>query len=462
MGQVGPLSPFVKSKRLWLMNPPFYRLMGGHNNWMSLGLSYIAAQVRAAGHEVTVYNGDHVDNGHELTLDEIFDSFEKFKGYMDRPDDPIWMDIAKKAVEWNPDIVGITIVFSATVKAVENLARCVKILRPEMKVIVGGPHATLVPDTIKSPYFDMVCAGEGEPLMVELLNGVPLEKIAGLTYKDEQGNVRRNEGRGFMPDMDELQFPDVRLQYIPITEMDKNFGVIQTSRGCPFSCTFCATPTLWGKKVRQRSVENVIRELEFRHYEFGVKKIYFSDDTFNLKKNYVIELCKEIIRRGLKIEWICECAIPCIDREVSEWMKKAGCVRMKLGVESLSNDVLKQMVKSQTVEIIKKKIDILNDVGIDVTAYLLIGMPNETEEQVRETLETAKQLNVKYYSLSIATPQIGTRLYDQCKEMGIDFSENEYSIHQSRDVVMNKTLSKEIVREFLDLNRLRAGQGRQY
>jgi len=443
-------------QRILLIVPPFYRLIGGKNNWINLGLSYIGAVLDEQGYYIRIYNADHEDRECDVSLEEVFKGHQKYIEVVNNESNPIWQEISDKIREFRPDLVGISIVFSATLKTVKHIARIVKQYNSEIKVVVGGPHATIAPEeTLSYKFFDYLVRGEGEYTLLELVQGKELTKIEGLSYKNEKGEIIHNFPRKFIENLDELPFPKLGLQYIPIKEPNENFGVIATSRGCPNRCVFCSSPKLWGRKVRHRSIDNVLEEIKQRYYKHGVCKYYFSDDNFNLDKKYAKKLCRAIINSGLKIEFICEVIIGRFDRELMELMKAAGCKRLKFGMESGSDRILKLMKKGINVEQIRQTCALAKEVGIDYTIYVMLGMPTETLEEMHQTLELAKELDAKYISLSIAMPQLGTELYEMALSMGISVPTADWEefYHQSSGTVLNSNVDYNIIEEFLTLNK---------
>lgn len=443
-------------QRILLIVPPFYRLMGGKNNWIHLGLSYIGAVLDEHEYYVRIYNADHEDQERDISLEEVFEGHQKYIDAVNNPSNPIWQKISDKIREFRPDLVGITIVFSATLKTVEKIAWIVKQYNRDIKVVIGGPHATIAPEeTLKCEFFDYLVRGEGEYTLLELVQGKDLAKIEGLHYKDEKGKIIHNPQRKFIENLDELPFPKLNLQLIPINDPNENFGVISTGRGCFKRCIFCSDPILWGRKVRHRSIDNVLEEMKQRYYKYGVHKFYFSDAQFNILKKYTKVLCRAIINSGLKIEFFCEVGIRGFDRELMELMKAAGCKRLKFGVESGSERILKLMKKGISVEQIRQICALAKEVGIDYTIYVMIGIPTETLEEMHQTLELAKELDAKYVSLSVATPQLGTELYEMALSMGVSVPTTDWEefYHQSSSTVLNSNVDHNIIEEFLTLNK---------
>jgi len=451
-------------QKILLVVPPFYRLIGGKNNWVHLGLSYVGSVLNKYGYEVKIYNADHGLQDKDIDLRGVFDGYERYEEAVNDPCHPIWQEILRGIEQYPPDLLGITIVFSATLKSVQNIATMVKQHDNTIKVVVGGPHATLAPDqTLSSPFFDYLVRGEGEQTLLELVQGRELAKIDGLSYKDNNGKIIHNPDRKFIENLDELPFPDPSLQLIPLRNLNENFGVISTSRGCPMRCVFCSDPRLWGRRVRHRSIGNVIDEISQRYYRHGVQKYYFSDASFNLNKNYAKELCRAIVANNLKIQFYCEATIGFFDRELMELMKEAGCIRLKFGMESGSDRILKLMKKGINVAQIRETCSLAKEVGIPYTLYVMIGMPSETLEEMHQTLNLAKELDAEYVSLSIATPQIGTELYEIAIARGIRIPSDSWEsfYHQSSGTVLNNNVTPSLIEEFLALNE-EEGKGPPY
>ena len=437
------------------MIPPFYRLLGGRNNWVNLGPAYIASMLDKHGFEVKVFNTDQIDDGRDLNLREVFEGNRIYTSIMADDRHPLWEEILDTVKEYNPDIVGISINFTMIAKAASKIARLIKQWNPGVTIVAGGPHVTVAPDeTLKDENIDFIVRHEGEYTLLELAQGKDAREIEGLGYKDDSGRLVHNKERVLIKDLDELPFPKLHLQLKEIAHPEDNFGVMATSRGCPFKCIFCTSPTLWKGRVRYRSVQNVIDEIKWRFTEYGIKKYYFSDDNFNLDKKRTIRLCQEIINNGLDIEWICEAQTKTFTREVLEIMKAAGCKRVKLGIESGNDRILKLMKKGTSRQEIRTVVDLIKEVGIDLTIYILIGMPTETRAEMLETYSFVEELDPSYISLSVASPQYGTELFEMMREMNINFSKNDWleHFHQSYATILNSEVDEVIINKFLSLD----------
>jgi anaerobic magnesium-protoporphyrin IX monomethyl ester cyclase len=441
--------------RTLLIVPPFFRLLGGQNNWVNLGPAYLGAMLDSHGFEVKIYNTDYLDENKDLNLREVFEGNKIYREIMADENHPLWKEILDEIKAYNPDLVGISINFTMIAKASGKIAKLIKEWNPNVKIVVGGPHATIVPDeTLSDENIDFLIRHEGEYALLELVQGKDHREIEGLGYKDDNGKLIHNPDRNMIENLDVLPFPKLELQLKDVKVPEENFGVIATSRGCPFQCIFCASPGIWKGGVRYRSIKNVMKELRWRYENYGVKKFYFNDDNFNLNKERTFDLCNAIMEEGLNIDWICEGQIRTITREILEVMKAAGCKRLKLGIESGNNRILKLMKKGTTKEQIREKIKLIKEVDIDLTIYIIIGMPSETKEEMMETYDFVEEIAPSYLSLSVASPQYGTTLFDMMQETNISFTKDDWleHFHQSYKTILNDKVDDEIIDKFLSYN----------
>jgi anaerobic magnesium-protoporphyrin IX monomethyl ester cyclase len=440
-------------KRILLASMPFYRLLGSNYNGMNLGIASIASVLKFRNYNVGIYNADYYDSDDYLSQEEIYNNYENYLNIINNANHPLWKEVAEKIIEWNPDYLGISI-NTANYPVAKIVSKKLKQLKPSLVIVLGGVHATLAfENLIRETWFDLLIRGEGEFAFLELVNGVPLEKIGGLSYRDKSGNPVHNIARSPIDPLDILPFPSRELYITPTHNMD--LGQIITSRGCPFKCTYCASSALWrDSKVRYRSVHDVVTELEFISKKYQSSLIYISDDTFTLKKNRTIELCDEIMRRNLNITWKCDTRADCLDNMIVGKMKMAGCELLKIGVESGSKRILKQIKKGVTKDKIRKAIEAIKNHGIKFSVYLMIGFPGETDEDVQKTIDFAKEIEADYYSLSTLSPYYGTEIYDyhmnNCFDQEIPHW--EYFYHQNKKLLVNSSISDNMFQKFLSIN----------
>lgn len=443
--------------KILLISPPFYRLMGSHYNGIHLGLSYIAAILQKHDHEVRIYNADFLDDRSYLNQKEIIENFDLYRTILDDLNHPIFVEVFETIKKVNPEFIGIQ-VYTGTFKSAQNIAAIAKQFNPQIKIIVGGAHPTLDPrGTIRYKHYDYVVRGEGEYTFLDIVNGKNPTEIKNLTFK--KGNeIFENDNGVYIDNLDSLPFPSRNLFLHENGMID--IAAVITSRGCPYECRYCASPRLWQKKTRFRSVENVLEELEYIKENYNYRYLRFQDDTFTINKKRVKKILHEMIKRKLNFKWICDTRIDTLDKDLLELMKESGCIRIKVGVESGSDRILKHIKKGITVAYTRKIINLIKETGIPLTIYLMIGFPSETDEDVKKTIKLAKEIQAEYNSLSVFSPYYGTDLYDEFISKGFHHEKAhwEFFFHQSKQMIMNLNISPALIKEFFDLNETGKGQ----
>lgn len=438
-------------KKILLINPPFYRLMGSHFNGLALGLLYVSSVLKNNGYEMSVYNADFFDGENYLNQEEIFHNYMEYKKILNNPEHVIWKEIKRKIEEISPDVVGITM-HTGTYKSAKNIAAIVKYISSDIMVSVGGPHPTLDPEGVlhNDLNIDFAVRGEGEYTFLELIQEKDKENILGLSYK-KRSHIINNPDRPFIEDLDVIPFPDREA----VIDADKHdLASIITGRGCPFLCSYCASPRLWKGKVRFRSAGNVIQELVKIENRIKDRILYFSDDTFTMNKERTKEICEKMISAGLKIKWKCDTRVDTLDAKLINVMKKAGCIRIKIGVESGSERILTKINKGINKDIIRKGVRLIKNQGVPITIYLMAGFPGETTEDLLETVKFAEELDVNYNSVSIFAPYFGTHIYHDLEQTGKRFDRThwEHFFHQSRDMAVNDRIDNSVLDQLFSLN----------
>ena len=438
--------------KVLLVSTPFYRLQGSHYNGINLGLGYLSSVLEACGVECKMYNADYLPGDSYANQVELFNHYSDYKKLIRNTEHPIWQECVAQIEAYNPDWVGFSM-FTANLPSVDILSRLVKKRLPHSKIVVGGPHVTLAEDEVlrEAEGVDFAIIGEGERSLVELVTGVPYNKIRGLIYRECDRIVVNPKGP-FVDNLDVLPFPK-RNNFIPDGVRIQSHHVI-TSRGCPNKCAFCASPVIWRKQVRFRTIENVIEELR-QMKESGYRYIYFLDDTFTFKKKRILKLLERMREEKMNFEWACETRLNCLDEDILAAMKKSGCVRLKVGIESGNMRILNMIDKGITPKLVLEKTALIRKFGLPLTAYFMIGFPGETDAEALDTIELAKRIEADYYSLSVVAPYYGTRLYNEfANNNGHKKIRNnwEYFFHQSREMILTSKISKEVVDKFLALN----------
>ena len=395
----------MKTKIL-LLSPPStpeeeykkFRDLG--NIQQPLGLAYLAAVLEQSGREVKIID----PNPLKLSGEDIINSIKKFR----------------------PDIIGIS---SSTPNFLKAIDLCKKIKKTlNVPIIIGGTHITSVPEEIlKYKCFDFGIIGEGETTILELVekieNKEDVSNVKGIAYNDG-GKLNKTEPRELIKDLDSLPFPARHLippleKYMPTRGTYKRLplGTIITSRGCPYRCSFC-NRAIFGNKFRHRSEKNVVDEIEILIKKFNAKEIKFWDDAINVIPERLINICNEILRRGIKIPWSCIARINGMDEPLLKKMKEAGCWQISYGIESENQKILDNIKKDLTISQIKEVVSTTNKAGIRTRGFFMLGLPGETKETMQQTINFSKSLMLDIANFYITTPYPSTDLYEDAKKSG--------------------------------------------
>jgi len=383
-----------------------------------LGLGYLATALRRAGFlDVSIL--DCVKEGLDYT------SFKK------------------KVKNYHPDVVGFQ-VFSQDLPSLGKSLEIVKKINPKIITIAGGPHPSGLPkEMLKNfPNLDFLFVGEAEvglPMLVKVLKTKRgFSKVPGLGWRDKKGKIKVNP-QIFVEDLDILGFPAWDLlkpqEYpdAPQGVIFRNHPVapIMATRGCPFSCTFCAGWTVSGKKIRRRSVNNVLAEIELLYKDYGVREIHFLDDNFTFNRNYVEDFCRGLLKKNFKISWCCPNGVrlDTLDKKLLRLMKKAGCYYVSVGIESGSDRILSLMKKGTTTGKVKKMVKMVNNSGMPINGFFILGYPGETKKEILQTIKFAKSLGLTRAAFYNYLPLPRTESYQkliesgELKEENIDWSQ---------------------------------------
>ena len=386
-----------------------------------LGLGYIAA-VLEKDYEVKVLDaaveGWHTEIPEGKDLFRYGLSFDEIKQFIDN---------------YKPDVIGISCLFSMQSHNAHKIAQLAKDVNKSIITIMGGAHPTvLASKVLEDENIDYVVIGEGEYTMIRLLDqlkeGKGLTLVDGIGYREKSETVI-NKKTAFIDNLDELPYPARHLlnmkKYFSInmphgvtTRRSPNTSMI-TSRGCPAECIFCAIHSIWGKKFRARSADNVIKEIKHLKEVYGVREIQFEDDNLTFDKKRAMEIFDKMISEKLDMLWTTPngVALWAMDEAMLLKMKEAGCYRLCLAIESGVQEVLHKIInKPLDLEKAEHIIKLAHKYGFETDAFFVIGFPGETKEQIKQTFKFGRGLKVSNINYYIATPYPGTRLYDICVE----------------------------------------------
>jgi hopanoid biosynthesis associated radical SAM protein HpnJ len=305
-----------------------------------------------------------------------------------------------------------------------RLAEMMKEKNPHLKIAFVGPHVTALPEESlrASKAIDFICRKEFDLSVTEFAAGKPVEEIAGISYR-RNGSVVHNVDREPIQDLDSLPFAvDAYQRDLDITRYNVPFLLhpflsFYTERGCPALCTFCLWPqTLSGHPWRVRSSDNVAAEVrKALDYFPNLKEIFFDDDTFNIRAARVKELCAKL--KPLNFTWSCTSCVT-VEYETLKAMKEAGCRLLIVGYESGDPQILKNIKKGATVEQALEFTKNCKKLGLVIHGDFIVGLPGETPETIRRTIDFAKRLDCETIQVSIAHPYPGTEFYNQVMQNG--------------------------------------------
>lgn len=363
-----------------------------------LGLGYLAAALRRAGHEVVVQDGLR----------------EKIK------------------YEGEYDLVGVTAMTTYFPEAVAEIRRWKALGH---KTIIGGPHVIADPEgSVMQSDADYACAGEGELALTALANGADPTQVPGLLWR-EGDSVRRSVAPNFYPDIDDFGEPAWDLidprSYPPAPHgmIAKSFPLapMVTTRGCPYRCSYCSAPATAGRRLRTRAPEKIVSEMERLVRDHGVREIQIEDDNFTLNRRHTVAVCEEMLRRNIKVNWSLPngVRIDKLDPELLALMKRAGCYLMALGIESANQRILNMVSKDLDVETVRQVVGWVAKSGIEAWGFFMIGFPTETLAEVRNTIEFALSLPLTRAQFTKTTPLPGTPIYEWWKRewgAGVDIN----------------------------------------
>jgi anaerobic magnesium-protoporphyrin IX monomethyl ester cyclase len=386
-----------------------------------LGLGYLAASLRKVGFDSI----------------EILDCVKENLSFT---------DLAAAIKSLKPRVVGFQL-FSSDFASVKKGVRLVKEVAPQAVALVGGPHVSATGTSVLAdmPEADYAFVGEAEiglPLFMQRLLGgekIAQEDIPGLVWRGADGPMANQ--RSYVTDLDSLGFPAWDLMP-PNTYPDapqgafyKQFPIapMATSRGCPYSCAFCGSPVNMGKKIRFRGLSNVFAEMELLRENYGVREFHFVDDMFNLSGTRVKQFCQILDSKGWGVTYTFPngLRLNTLDQEMLSCLKKTGVYGFTVGIESGSQRILDAMNKELTVDMIREKVNLVKNAGLEPSGFFLLGFPGETREDMEMTLQLAKNLPLSRAHFSNFLPLPGTEATRKLIESGEieppDWNELAYS-----------------------------------
>ena len=398
-----------------------------------LGMAYIASILLREGHSVRILDME--------ALKMEWDALPNF--------------LANDA----PDLVGI----HGTTPVSEYIVQCAKIVKdacPTATLVIGGPHATILPEEVlsKIPQADYILRGEAEFTMRDLVGHLENSQKAAITKIPGIG-FRRGKRIFVSPqsprteDLDSLPLPAYDLlpldAYFEAGEGGRVFTMM-SSRGCPYNCIFCCESFLYGHRYRARSPQNVVDEMSVLANEYNVNHIVFYDAEFMIDTKRVEQICNEIIERSLHITWRVRARADRVTEPLLRLMKKAGCTEISIGAETASQRLLDVMNKRCKIEDIEKAFQIAKHVDVWTVGYFIFGIPGETPQDSYQTVEFAKRLDPDWALFSVATPLPGTKFYKMVKDSIITTDWSRFKMNANSPVVSYDKMKENDLSEIME------------
>lgn len=339
-------------------------------------------------------------------------------------------EYVRRAADFQPDVVLLE-VSTASLETDLRQAQKIKDRCPHARLIFCGIHVDMYrPGFLDEvSLVDFVLKGEYDLAALHLIqtieSGGDFSKVSNLVYRDSEGIARETERGSTIEDLDSIPWPS-RHQLPMLKYWDLPGGIPEpslqmwASRGCPFKCIFCAWPQIMygNNRYRTRDPIDVVDEIEAMVKQYGFRSFYFDDDTFNIGKKRLLALCEEIRRRGLNLPWAAMSRADTTDRETLKALKEAGLVGIKYGVESGSQALVDNAEKNLDLQKVEEMVYVTRELGINQHLTFSFGLPGETWETVRQTIDFAKRLNPETIQFSIMTPFPGSSFYSQLEKDG--------------------------------------------
>jgi len=423
----------MSQRRILLIGPPWGDVYGNFKHaakvgvfYPPLGLCYLKSPLEAAGYAVRVLDGE----ASGLSLDAML----------------------TYVADYRPDLVGIQVV-SPLWETSKTLAAAIK-KRFGVPVVAGGPHVSITQaETLREGRaFDFAVLSESEDAMRDLADALfrgdarDVEKVAGVLCRDGD-EIRSGPARMLRTDVDHLLFPDRSdldngkyLFSVPGAGI-RRFTTLITSRGCPYSCTFCTEPLMYGRTTRFRSASNVVDEVEDFYRRHDINHFIFVDDTLTARKDRILEMCELLRQRKLDITWEGWTHVNTVSQDLLDAMHAAGLRRLSFGIESGNAQVLESLKKNSSLQRIRDAYRMAKKAGIETRGSVILGLPGDTRASVQETIDfvvNLKECDHAYFNVAMPYPGTEIRAQALAGEKGVRLLTEDYSElrRQGQKVVM--------------------------
>ncbi|MFH0978866.1 MAG: radical SAM protein [Candidatus Woesearchaeota archaeon] len=344
-------------------------------------------------------------------------------------------EFKKRFIEIRPDLAISEPLPTLLEKEIETLDEIKKVY--DFKVVFIGSFASAEAENILKKYqnVDYIIEGEPETALIKLYANET--RIKGV-WKRKGKEISYYGKEKLLEDLDKLPLPThdlLKPVYRAPFVKNRLFTVVESSRGCPYPCTFCNAGLMNGKKVRYKSPKRIVEELKFIK-SVGINEVIFNDETFALNRKRTIELMKRITGEKLNLKWVCSSRVDTIDDEVIWLMKKAGCRTILFGVESGCQEILDYYKKGIKLEQIENAFKLAHKYNIETVAHFMFGAPMESAETIRRTVEFAKKVNPTLVSFNILTPYPGTKIFEDFNRRKLILTREWSALDQSQATVI--------------------------
>lgn len=449
------------TRTVLLLEPPFHRLFKNTYSLhrFPLALGYLANAVRRhTDWRVLTHNADFNPADEPLRLAYLAgEGFNRYRNALDDPHTPAWTELHDVLQTHRPDVLAVS-TKTQTYPAACRAARLAKHIRPDTVVLLGGPHPSMNPAaSLDCPHVDAVALGEGEQTIVDFLRAVethrPWRSVPGLCLREGDSTVT-TPPRPLIEDLDALGFAheSARQTLIGYDRYPPTaFRFVFAIRGCPFGCVFCGSRHLWSRRVRYRSPQHVAAELSALQ-DLGLRFVHFDDDTFGVRADYIHALCHAVRSICPDLRWSCELHVNLVNDDILRTLRRAGCYRVQVGIESGSDAILRGMRKGFTVDRALTACRAIRRAGLELHAFFMVGFARETETTLAETLDVMRRIHASRILYSIFTPYPGTEAFDLCRQLGLIEADPDLVTlyHQSPTHCFTPHIPRERFRQLLE------------
>lgn len=386
--------------KVLLINPPAITNKGIYKElrYPPMGIMFLASALRQHGYEPVILDGD----------------IEK------KPFDKLEQTLKKGDFA----VAGLSFT-SMTSQGAFKFAKAIKKLNPEITVIAGGYHPTvMIKETLADPNFDFLVYGEGEitlPILLDLINGkgkdgVSLENIQGIAFKKD-GQIVINSPRLPIGNLDDVSLPAYDLinidGYSSPSSTRKPYTTYIRSRGCPFFCNFCGVQRMFTRQYRCESPQKTIENIDYLVQKFGIREILFKDSEFVINRKSVMDFCDLLVARKYDLIWGCNARVDTVSMELLQKMKAAGCRQITYGVESGDQKILNDIGKRITLDQARAAVKMTKQIGINCVTNFILGHIGETKETIQKTIDFAKELDADYTVFGSLMAFPGSEIYEK-------------------------------------------------